>query len=70
MSEEVIRELTTRNNDDQTTNEGVLVWVKRVEVQRAQAAILSAKTESCQFDKIKMAQRSKGGQDRQTTFNR
>ena len=34
--EEVIRELTTRNNDEQTTSEGVLAWVKRVEVQRAQ----------------------------------
>ena len=33
MLEEVSRELTTRNNDEQTTSEGVLVWVKRVEVQ-------------------------------------
>ena len=66
MLEEVIRELTSRNNDEQTTSEGVLAWVERVEVQRAQASILSDITESCQFDKIKMVQRSKGGQDKQT----
>ena len=73
LLEEVIRKLTTRKNDEQTTSEGVLVWVKRVEVQRAQAAILSDITESCKFDKIKMAQRSKGSQDKQmpcTTSNR
>ena len=41
MLEEVIRELTGRNNNEQTTSEGVLVWVKRIEAQRAQAAILN-----------------------------
>ena len=64
MLEQVIMEQTNRNNDEQTTSVGLLAWVKRVEVQRAQAAILSDITESCQFDKIKMVQRLKGGQDK------
>ena len=32
MLEEFIRELTARNNDEQTTSEGVLAWAKRIEV--------------------------------------
>ena len=58
MLEEVIRELTARNNDEQTTSEGVLVWAKRVEAQWAQAAILSDITELYQLDKIKMASKA------------
>ena len=42
MLDEVIRELTTKSNNDQTTSEDVLIWAKRVEVQRTQAVILSA----------------------------
>ena len=57
MLDEVIRELTARSNDEQMTSEGVLAWAKRVEVQRAQAANLNDITESCQFDKITMAQK-------------
>ena len=41
MLEEVIRELTARNNDEQTTSKGVLVWAKRIEVQQVQVAILN-----------------------------
>ena len=62
MLEEVIRELTVRNNNEQTTSEGILVWAKRVDAQRAQAAILNDVTEFCQFDKIKIAPRAKGSQ--------
>ena len=67
MLDEVIRELTTKNNDEQRTNKGVLAWAKRVEVQQVQAAKLNDIMESCQFDKIKMAQKSKDSQVRQTT---
>ena len=55
MLDEVIRELTAKNNDEQTTSKGVLAWAKRVEAQQVQAAILNDIKESCQFDKIKMA---------------
>ena len=65
MLEEVIRELMAKNNNEQTTSEGVLVWAKRIEAQRAQAAILNDITESCQFDKIKMAPKAKGSQAKQ-----
>ena len=67
MLDEVISELTAKSNDKQMTSEGVLVWAKRVEAQRAQAAILNDITESHQFDRIKMAQKPKSSQDRQTT---
>ena len=41
MLGEIIKELTIKSNDEQTTSEGVLAWVKRVEAQRAQATILN-----------------------------
>ena len=59
MLDEVIRELTTKNDNEQTTSEDVLAWAKRVEVQQAQAAILNDITESHKFDKIKMAPKPK-----------
>ena len=31
MLGEIIKELMTKRNDDQTTREGVLAWAKRVE---------------------------------------
>ena len=65
MLEEMIRELTARNNEEQTTSKGVLVWAKRIEAQWVQAAILNDITKSCQFDKINMASKTKGGQARQ-----
>ena len=67
MLDKVLRELTAKINNEQTTSEGILAWAKRVEVQWAKAAILNDITESYQFDKIKMAQKSKDGQMRQTT---
>ena len=66
MLKEVIRELTARNNNEQTTSKGILAWAKRIEVQKAQAAILNDITESCQFNKINMASKTKGGQARQS----
>ena len=64
MLDEVIRELTAKDNSKQTTSEDVLAWVKRVKVQQAQAAILNDITESQKYDKIKMAQKPKSSQDR------
>ena len=46
MLDEIIRELTAKNNNEQVTSEDMLVWAKRIEVQRAQAAILNSITES------------------------
>ena len=73
MLEEVIRELTARNNDEQKTSKGVCIWAKRIEVQWAQAAILNGITKLCQFNKINMTSKTKGRQARQalnTTLNR
>ena len=64
MSGKIIKELTTKSNDKQTTSEGVLVWEKRVEVQRVQAAILNNIMETCHFDKVKIAQQTKDRQDK------
>ena len=46
MLDEVVRELTAKNNNEQTTSKNVLVWAKRIEAQQAQAAILSDITKS------------------------
>ena len=52
MLDEIIRELTAKNNDEQVTSEGVLIWAKRIEVQRDQATVLNNIMESHQFDKV------------------
>ena len=39
------------------TSEDMLIWAKRVEVQRTQAAILSDITESQKFDRVKVAKK-------------
>ena len=57
MLEEIIKELTTARNDEHITSGSVLAWAKGVEVQRAQAAVLSTITESRQFDKIKVSRK-------------
>ena len=57
MLDEVIRELTTKNINQQMTSEDMLIWAKRVETQRAQAAILGDIAESQKFDKVKMAKK-------------
>ena len=50
MLDEVIMELTTKGSNDQTTSEDMLIWAKRVEAQRMQAAILSDIIGSQRFD--------------------
>ena len=55
--DKVIRELTTKNVNEQMTSEDMLIWAKRVEVQRVQAAILSDITESQKCDKVKVAKK-------------
>ena len=54
MLDDIIKELTTKSNDEQTTSEVVLAWAKRVEMQQAHAAILSDSMETHQFDKVKL----------------
>ena len=53
MLDEIIRELTSRTGNVQTTSKNVLVWAKRVEAQGAQAKVLNDMTEIRVFDKIK-----------------
>ena len=55
MLEEIIKELTTVKSNDQITSGNVLVWAKRVEAQRTQAAVMSAITKCKEFDKIKVS---------------
>ena len=55
MLEEIIKELTVTSNDDHITSGGVLAWVKRVEVQRAQAVVLNTLTELRQFNRRKVS---------------
>ena len=57
--EEIMRELTATNSDDHITSGGVVAWEKRVEAQRAQAAVLNILTELRQFEKIKISKRAK-----------
>ena len=57
MLDEVITELTAKNNNEQTTSKDVLVWAKRIEAQWAQAAILSDITKSQKFNKVKMVKK-------------
>ena len=66
MLDEIISELTAKNNDEQVTSEGVLKWAKRIEVQRAQAAMLNNITKLCQCDKIKVTQKPREGKVRHT----
>ena len=59
MLDEIIREITAKNKDEQVTSEGVLIWAKYIEAQRVQATILNNITESHQFDKVKVTKKSK-----------
>ena len=58
MLEEIIKELTATKNDDHIPSGAILAWAKRLEVQRAQAAVLNTLTESKQFDKIKISKKA------------
>ena len=64
MLEETIKELMATNNDDCITSGDVMAWAKRVEVQRAQAAVLDSLTESKQFDKIKVSDKARDNKPR------
>ena len=60
MLEEIIKELTVTSNDDHIMSGDVLAWAKRVEAQRAHAAVLDTLTELRQFNKVKIAKIPKG----------
>ena len=64
MLEEIIKELKATNNDDHITSGGMLAWAKRVEVQRVQAMVLDSITESKQFDKIKVSDKTRDNKAR------
>ena len=61
MLDEIIRELTAKNNDEQVTSEGELTWAKQIEAQRAQATILNNITKLHKFDKIKVTPKPREG---------
>ena len=63
MLDKVIRELTAKNSSEQTTSEDVLLWARRIEAQRAQAAILSDITKAQKFDKVKVVQKLQNRQE-------
>ena len=52
MLDEVVRELTAKNSSKQTNSEDVLLWVRRIKTQRAQAAILNDTTEAQKLTKL------------------
>ena len=58
--DKVIRELTTKGSNDQTTCEDMLIWAKRVEAQKMQAAILSDITDSQRFNRVKVVKHQAG----------
>ena len=55
MLGEIIKEITTIKRNDTITSGIILAWVRRVEAQRAQAAVMNTVTESKEFDKIRIA---------------
>ena len=55
MLEEIIKELMTVKSDEEITSGNVLALAKRVETQKVQAAVMSAITESKQFNTIKVS---------------
>ena len=55
MLGEIIQELTKITKmKKKITSENVLSWAKRVEVQRAQSAIMNSLTEAKEFDKLEV----------------
>ena len=52
MLAEVIRELAKIDENILVTSEEVLVWAKRIEAQRAQAAVINSLSEVTDFDEI------------------
>ena len=54
MLGEIIQELTKVKENGIIMSENVLAWAIRVEVQRAQSAVINSLTEAKEFDKIKV----------------
>ena len=67
MLGEIIRELTKVKVNNTINSETVLLWAKRVEVQRAQVAVMSSITERKEFDRIKASKRSHKDAPKKTT---
>ena len=65
MLYEIIRELTSRNSNVQTTSKDVLAWAKRVKAHRVQASMLNDITETKAFDKVKKEAESKNTKGRE-----
>ena len=55
MLGDIIKELTATKSNNHITNSNVLAWAKKVEAQRAQAAVMNSITESKAFVKIKVS---------------
>ena len=55
MQEEIIKELMAVKGDEHITSRNVLALVKKVEAQRAQAAVMSVITKFKEFYKIKVS---------------
>ena len=55
MLVEIIKELITIRGNNTVSSEITLTWAKRIEAQRAQAAVMSAITETKEFYKIRVA---------------
>ena len=53
------KKVKNAKNDDYITCGGMLVWAKRVEVQRAQAAVLNTLTESDNLIEYKYLKKTK-----------
>ena len=58
------KKLMATKNDDHITSGCVLACAKRVDAQRAQAAVLNTLTESKQFHKIKVSDKTKDNKAR------
>ena len=54
MLGEIIWELTNVMENGAIMSANILAWAKRVEVQRAQSAVISSITKAKEFDKIKV----------------
>ena len=53
MMTEIIQELTTIKIINEVTSEWALAWVRRVEIQRSQKALIEATNESKAFNYVK-----------------
>ena len=58
---QIIKELTKIYENKEITSENVLFWAKRVQVQRAQSAIMNSLMEVKEFDKLKVVNKHTKG---------